>query len=97
MITKGDLVRVHPHGSPDQSATGTVQVISANQRAIAVAFDHSPPFAFQNGAPLAIHPEHGIMFFAFRHEIGPWIEMMNMGHYEISGLSGLRPSEIEEA
>lgn len=79
-MNKGDQVRVYPHGSPGEAAIGTVQLISCNERSIAVAFPHIPAFA---SPPIGIHPEHGIMFFAYRHEIGPWIELMGGGHYEI--------------
>jgi hypothetical protein len=84
VFTNQQWVRVYPHGDESKAAVGKVVVISGNQRSIAVAFEHIPPFAFQNG-PLGvgIHAEHGPMFFAYRYEIGPWIEMMGMGHYEI--------------
>jgi hypothetical protein len=83
-FAKGESVRVWPHGDEGKTAVGTVTIISENQRSIAVAFEHIPPFAFDNG-PLGvgIHPEHGAMFFAFREAVGPWIEIMGMGHYEI--------------
>ena len=79
-----ESVRVWPHGDEGKAAVGKVVLISGNQRSIAVAFEHIPPFAFDNG-PLGvgIHPEHGAIFCAFRFEVGPWIEMMGMGHYEI--------------
>jgi hypothetical protein len=83
-FTKGESVRVWPHGDESKMATGTVTIISGNQRSIAVAFEHIPPFAFDNGAQgVGIHPEHGVMFFAFRERQGPWIEIFGMGHYEI--------------
>jgi hypothetical protein len=76
-----DNVRVWPHGKVDQVAVGKVLLISSNQRSIAIAFDHIPPFASANG--VAIHPDHGVMFFASRFDVGPWIEMVGSGHYEI--------------
>jgi hypothetical protein len=83
-FAKQQRVRVYPHGDESKAAVGKVIIISGNQRSIAVAFEHIPPFAFDNG-PLGvgINPEHGAMFFACRYEVGPWIEMMGMGHYEI--------------
>jgi hypothetical protein len=57
----GQSVRVYPHGDPGQAATGTVTLISSNQRAIAVAFDHLPPFAFAQAPVIGIHPEYGVI------------------------------------
>jgi hypothetical protein len=84
---KDENVRVFPHGDEGKAAVGKIVAISENQRSIAVGFEHIPPFAFDNG-PLGvgINPEHGAMFFAYRHEVGPWVEMMGMGHYEIERL-----------
>lgn len=83
-MTVGQHVRVFPHGSPEQTAIGTVSLISGNQRSIAVAFDAMPPFAFQRCMPLVgIHPEQGIILLAYRHAVGPWIELAGGGHYEI--------------
>lgn len=89
MIAKDDVVRVHPHGSPDRSALAKVLMISTNQRSIAVAFDDKPPFAVDKSGGAAIHRDLGkIMMLASRSELhgkpwGPWIEMFGGGHYEI--------------
>jgi hypothetical protein len=85
VFSEGQKVLVYLHGEPRKAAVGTVRVISTNQRSIAVAFDHLPPFAFDNDV-VGIHPEHGAMFLAFRQKAGPWIEMMSMGHYEIESV-----------
>ena len=82
-MKNGDKVRVYPHGTPDQAATGIVKLISGNQRSIAVAFDDLPPFAFEKMPVIGIHPEHGVMLLAMRLEVGPWIELSGGGHYEI--------------
>ena len=79
----GDTVLVHPHGSPEQATVGKIVVISANQRSIAVAFEHLPPFAFETAPVIGIHLEHGFMFLACREEAGPWRELAGGGHYEI--------------
>lgn len=79
----GQHVRVFPHGSPEQTAIGTITLISGNQRSIAVSFDELPPFAFQRMPLVGIHPEHGIVLLAYREEVGPWIELAGQGHYEI--------------
>jgi hypothetical protein len=86
-MIKGEAVCVYPHGSPEQSAMGTVILISENQLAIAVGFDSVPPFAFRSG-PVGFHPDHGVVLLAHRERIdgkpwGPWIELVNGGHYEI--------------
>lgn len=86
----GDRVKVYPHGSPDQSAVGKIAIISSNQLSIAVGFMDKPPFAIVKDG-VAIHPEHGIMLFASRVEIGgepwgPWVEMFGGGHYEIEAI-----------
>ncbi len=93
-LTTGQSVRVYPHGSPAQAITGTVKLISGNQRSIAVAFEHIPPFAFNNGGAIGIHPEPGVALLATRVELngkpwGPWIELAGGEHYEIE-------SETEE-
>ena len=82
-MKRGDQVRVYPHGSPDQTADGTVMLLSENERSIAVSFDHLPPFVFQKAPLIGLHPEHGVVLLAYRHEIGPWIELAGGGHYEI--------------
>ena len=84
-MTRGEAVRVYPHGSPDQAATGSIIMISQNERAIAVAFGDKPPFA---KGTVAFHSEFGVVFLAMRTTLngetwGPWIETANGGHYEI--------------
>lgn len=87
-LNGGDLVRVWPHGEPKSAFIGKVQVISRNQRQIAVSFADKPPFAIDRTGGMAIHPEHGLLMFARREELdgkpwGPWIEMMGGGHFEM--------------
>jgi hypothetical protein len=82
-LAVGQRVRVFPHGSPEQTAIGVITIISGNQRSIAVAFDHLPPFAFQRMPLVGVHPEHGIVLLAYREVLGPWIELAGGGHYEI--------------
>jgi hypothetical protein len=84
----GQSVRVYPHGIPEQAVTGTVLLISGNQRSIAVAFGDLPPFAFERMPVVGLHPQHGAMMVAMREAIdgkpwGPWIELGGGGHYEI--------------
>ena len=87
-MTKGDRVKVYPHGEPEASAEGKIEIISDNQISIAVSFGDGPlPFP-PSGGGLAIHPEHGIMLLARRELLdnkpwGPWIEVFNGDHFEI--------------
>ncbi|HEY1897037.1 MAG TPA: hypothetical protein VGG62_12220 [Terracidiphilus sp.] len=86
MIHNGDWVTVYPHGKPEQSAVGIVSLISSNQRSIAVDFADKPPFiSIREGA--LIGPD-GIMMLAFREAVGPWVEMLHGGHYEIEETDG---------
>jgi hypothetical protein len=81
----GDIVRVYPSGQQKRSAHARISILSGNQRSIAVCFEDKPPF--QIGNPMAIHPEHGIMFFGYREQAsGPWTELFE----------GVRTFEIEE-
>lgn len=96
-MIKGDRVRVHPHGSPQQAVEGTVALISENQLSILVFFDDRPEFA--NGPIVAT--DLGVPFFASRYEIegkpwGPWIEIFNRGHYEIEETADERPKRLED-
>lgn len=77
----GDHVRVYPHGSPEQAATGLITLLSSNQRSIAVGFLDKPPFAIVREG-MVLGPD-GIMLVAYREEVGPWIELFGGGHYEI--------------
>lgn len=82
-----DQVRVYSHGDESQAAIGTVVLLSANGRSIAVGFGDKPAFAITKGG-VAYHPDHGVMLLATREEIdgkpwGPWVEAFGGGHYEI--------------
>jgi len=91
MLTKGDRVKVYPHGAPDKWAEATVLIISTNKRAIAVAFDDKPPFVIDPRG-MTIHRELcKIVMMAARAELdgkpwGPWVEEMAGGHFEIEAL-----------
>jgi hypothetical protein len=85
MIVKGGKVRVYPHGSPEQGATGTVLIISEARIAVVVEFDKMPPFALRGRR---VQRDHGIVFVASRVMLngeswGPWVELGGGGHYEI--------------
>ncbi len=81
-IQAGDTVRVFPHGSPHQYALGKVLICSANQKSIAVAFADKPPFAIIPDGGILLGPG-GVQLLAMRHDVGPWIELVGGGHYEI--------------
>jgi hypothetical protein len=84
-MTVGDRVRVYPHGSPALASVGKVVVISENQRSIAVALDHLPRIG---AGAMAIHPGLGaVLLIATRQEVGPWVDLLNQGHYEIEEAS----------
>lgn len=88
MIQNDDVVRVWPHGSPDRWADGKVQIISKNQRSIAVVFDDKPPFVVDKSGGMLVSFA-GLTMMATRSELrgkpwGPWIEMMGGGHFEIA-------------
>ena len=83
-MKQGDVVNVFPHGKPEQKALGTIVILSSNERQIAVAFDDKPPFATIHRDGMFLTRDGGkLMFFATREEVGPWVEFMRQGHYEI--------------
>ena len=92
----GDKVRVYPHGSPAQAATATVLMISKNQRSIAIAFDDKPPFAIARRGGHWLY-EGRITMLATRAEIdgkpwGPWVELVDGGHYEMEQAEAIMPA-----
>ena len=83
-MTTGDFVRVYPHGSPEKAAIGYVEIVSSNQRGIVMSFVDRPPFVNADEADYYYPYEaEGILFFAYRYEPGPWIEVIGQGHYDI--------------
>jgi hypothetical protein len=84
VIKAGDLVRVQASGG-GRAATGKTILISANQLAIAVGFEDSPPFRLSGVSGMAIHPVHGIVLFATRQtaESRLWQEMIGGGEFSI--------------
>ena len=89
MIAVGDTVRVYPHGSPEQVAEAVVDLISRNERSIALHFTEKPPFAtIKDGGILLNTETFSITMLLRRERYGPWVEVMGGGHYEIEDLSG---------
>jgi hypothetical protein len=81
-INKGDVVWVHPHGSPAQAAQATVEVISANQKSIGLTLADKPEWVrvLEDGVLLG---PGGIVMLLMRESFGPWREIAGGGHYEI--------------
>jgi hypothetical protein len=82
-MTEGSKVRVYPHGSPDQYAIGTVEVLRGNELTIVVIFKDRPIFAGPSN-----RKRQETAFYATRAELngkpwGPWNELLSGGHYEI--------------
>lgn len=78
----GDTVWIHPHGSPRESAAATIDLISSNGRSIALSLHEKPPWCRIAGF-LSHQEDFRIAMLLHRQRIGPWIEIVNHGHYEI--------------
>lgn len=84
----GDLVTIYPHGHDELGWRARVEICSANQRAIGVAFDTVPPFLNVREGAL-VHMKTGKIVMLLTRETlegkpwGPWIEVVGGGHYEI--------------
>ena len=81
-LQQGDRVDVHPVGRPDQSAPGTIVIVSSNGVSIGIAFgeQHVP---WMNGATgMALHPDHGKMLLAKREE-SAWSDIFSGGQFVI--------------
>lgn len=83
-MVNGDTVWVYPHGKPKQASPATVELISSNERSIALKLTEKPSWArivvegvfmFKDGT--------GIAMLLTRESVGPWVEMTGRGHYEI--------------
>ena len=79
----GDTVWIHPHGSPGESAAATIDLISSNGRSIALSLHEKPPWCRIGDGFLLHQEDFRIAMLLHRLEIGPWIEIVNRGHYEI--------------
>ena len=82
-MKSGDTVWIHPHGSPHENVAATIDLISANQRSIAIRL-HEKPAWCRVADGFFLHQGHGqIAMLLYREKFGPWIEMVHQGHYEI--------------
>ena len=91
-MTKGDTVRIAPHGKPDASAAARVVIASENGLSIALEFEDMPPFSRRllgGMGAIGVNVTNGrITMLLTRERLngepwGPWIEVMGGGHYEI--------------
>lgn len=82
-MNTGSTVWVYPHGSPDEAAPATVDLLSSIQRSIALRLLSKPRWCrIGDGVRLNRAGFH-IEMFLTRESVGPWIELTNGGHYEI--------------
>ncbi|MGA3099004.1 MAG: hypothetical protein ABSF25_21310 [Bryobacteraceae bacterium] len=80
----GTTVWVHPHGSPRQAVPATVDLISSNGRSVALRLRERPPWCrIADGFPMH-REDFRIAMLLRREKIGPWIEMVHHGYYEIA-------------
>jgi hypothetical protein len=82
-VKTGDTVWIHPHGSPGESAAATIDLISSNGRSVALSLHEKPPWCRVADGVLLHHEDFRIAVLLYREKIGPWIEIVNQGHYEI--------------
>ncbi len=87
-ILNGGTVWVYPHGSPGVAVTATVDLISENQRSIALRLSEKPSWV-RIADGVLLHKDYGQIEMLLMREaiggqpIGPWIEISKHGHYEI--------------
>lgn len=79
----GDTVWIHPHGSPRDAVPATVDLISSNGRSIALRLRQEPPWCRLTDGFLMQQEDFRIAMLLYRETIGPWIEIVHDGHYEI--------------
>ena len=79
----GATVWIHPHGSPREAVPATVDLISSNGRSVALRLREKPTWCRITDG-FFVHPEDlRIAVLLHREKIGPWIELVHHGHYEI--------------
>jgi len=79
----GDTVWIHPHGSPRDAVPATIDLISSNGLSIALHVRAKPPWCKVRDDSLPPQEDFRIAVLLYREKIGPWIEIVNHGHYEI--------------
>ena len=88
-IQNGGAVWVYPHGSPHEAVTATVDLISGNGRAIALRLNERPSWCRITDGFFLHRQDFRIAMLLAREAvddepIGPWIEVVGGGHYEIT-------------
>ena len=79
----GATVWIHPHGSPREAVPATVDLISSNGRSVALRLREKPPWCRITDGFLMHQEDFRIAMLLHREKIGPWIEMVHHGYYEI--------------
>jgi hypothetical protein len=82
-VKTGGTVWIHPHGSPREAVAATIDLISSNGRSIAVRLHEKPPWCRIADGFFLHQEDFRIAMLLHREKIGPWIEMVHHGHYEI--------------
>jgi hypothetical protein len=82
-VKTGATVWIHPHGSPQGAVPATVDLISSNGRSVALHLREKPPWCRIADGFLMGKEDFRIAVLLYREKIGPWIEMVHHGYYEI--------------
>lgn len=86
-MTRGDTVWVHPHGKPTERVDAVVDLLSRNERSIALRLLTVPNWIRRNirEGGMFIHVEHAqVEMLLTREVVGPWVEIVGGGHFEIT-------------
>jgi len=76
-VTQGDKVAVRPLNRLDETATGSVLIISGNGRSIAVAFEDGHPLRAGHGVFVHTLKPHAMVLMAIQIEDeGTWTDIV---------------------
>ena len=79
----GATIWIHPHGSPREAVAATIDLISSNGRSIALRLHGKPPWCRITDGFFLHQEDFRIAMLLYREKLGPWIEVVHHGHYEI--------------
>lgn len=79
----GARVWIHPHGLRRESVLATIDFISSNGRSIALSLHEKPAWCGIIDGYILHQEDFRIAMLLHRLEFGPWLEIVNHGHYEI--------------
>lgn len=83
-MSNADSVTIHPHGSPELRSRALVELISGNGRSIALRLQEVPVWAHFRDHGMFVHVHHAqIVMLLTRETVGPWVEVVGGGHFEI--------------